>query len=322
MWKHAKSVAMNFAAMNIAIVGAGMAGLSCATRLVASGHSVRLFDKGRGPGGRMSTRRVATALGEAAFDHGAQYFTARDDGFRQKVEAWGAAGIAARWPAAGPDAWVGTPGMNAPVKALAAGHDVQWSAEIDDLTHGGESWRITGKGVEAGPFAAVLLAIPAEQAGPRLAPHAPDWAGLARATVAEPCWTVMAAFAGPVAAPDVLKEEGAIGWAARNSAKPGRSGPEAWVIQAGPAWSREHLEQTPEQVTPQLLEAFAARTGPLPAVLTASAHRWRYAKSGKAGRGALWDPALRLGVCGDWLLGPRVECAWLSGDQLATAVSG
>ena len=62
----------------------------------------------------MSTRRVATPAGEAAFDHGAQYFTARDAGFRIQVEAWAAAGIAARWPAAGPDAWVGTPGHERP----------------------------------------------------------------------------------------------------------------------------------------------------------------------------------------------------------------
>jgi predicted NAD/FAD-dependent oxidoreductase len=326
--------------MRIVIIGAGLAGLACARRLGAGGHVVRLFDKGRGPGGRMSTRRVATPQGEAGFDHGAQYFTVRDAGFQRQVEAWAASGVAARWPAAGPDAWVGTPAMNAPVKALAAGLDVTWSAQVDALRREGDGWHIAGRGAGPGagrgagpgagpgagagvaerPFDAVLLAIPAEQAGPRLAAFAPEWAALAKATEAEPCWTVMAAFAGAVAAPDVLKEGGPIGWAARNQSKPGRSGPEAWVIQAGPGWSRAHLEETPEQVAPQLLDAFAARTGPLPEVLTASAHRWRYAKSGKAGRGALWDPALRLGVCGDWLLGPRVECAWLSGEQLAAAV--
>jgi predicted NAD/FAD-dependent oxidoreductase len=312
--------------MRIVIIGAGLAGLACARRLGAGGHVVRLFDKGRGPGGRMSTRRVATPQGEAGFDHGAQYFTVRDAGFRRQVVAWAAGGVAARWPAAGPDAWVGAPAMNAPVKALAAGLDVTWAAQVDALRREGAGWHITGPGAGAGlaegPFDAVILAIPAEQAGPRLAAFAPEWAALAEATIAEPCWTVMAAFAGAVAAPDVLREEGPIGWAARNQSKPGRSGPEAWVIQAEPGWSRAHLEETPEQVAPQLLDALAARTGALPEVLTASAHRWRYAKSGKAGRGALWDPALRLGVCGDWLLGPRVECAWLSGERLAAAVLG
>jgi predicted NAD/FAD-dependent oxidoreductase len=45
--------------MRIGIVGAGMAGLSCAEGLANHGHDVVLLDKGRGPGGRMSTRRTA-----------------------------------------------------------------------------------------------------------------------------------------------------------------------------------------------------------------------------------------------------------------------
>ena len=65
--------------MRIGIVGAGMAGLACAEELTRLGHAVLLFDKGRGPGGRMSTRRIQTSAGEAYFDHGAQYFTVRDD---------------------------------------------------------------------------------------------------------------------------------------------------------------------------------------------------------------------------------------------------
>jgi predicted NAD/FAD-dependent oxidoreductase len=311
---------MTVGPLNIAIIGAGLAGLACAQRLTVAGHTVSLFDKGRGPGGRMSTRRVATPQGEAAFDHGAQYFTVRDVCFRNQVDIWTRAGAALPWPAAGTDAWVGTPAMNAPVKTLAAKHNVTWSAQIDTLTHDGTAWHIAGENQTHGPFDAALLAIPAEQAAPRLAPHAPDWAALATATTAEPCWTVMAAFTSPVDAPDILRDQGPIGWAARNNAKPGRTGPEAWVIQASPAWSRDHLEQTPAEITPLLLEALADRTGPLPETLTATAHRWRYAKSGKAGTSPLWNPTLKLGVCGDWLLGPRIECAWLSGIQLAAAI--
>ena len=93
------------------------------------------------------------------------------------------------------------------------------------------------------------------------------------------------------------------------------------MIQAGPGWSAEHLEQTPEAVVPPLLQAFAERTGAaLPGVYSATAHRWRYAKSGNDGSGTLWDAGLGLGVCGDWLLGPRVECAWMSGTGLAAGM--
>lgn len=70
--------------MRIGIVGAGMAGLACAEGLAGLGHEVVLFDKGRGPGGRMSTRRLPTSAGEAHFDYGAQYFTVRDKNFLGK----------------------------------------------------------------------------------------------------------------------------------------------------------------------------------------------------------------------------------------------
>lgn len=308
--------------MQIAIVGAGLAGLACATCLQAGGHATTLFDKGRGPGGRMSARRVATPFGEVSFDHGAQYFTARDPAFMAQVGAWAASGVAARWPAAGPDAWVGTPAMNGPVKALAASLDVHWGKTVTALSQVEAGWRITGDGIEPAAYDVALVAIPAEQAGRLLAGARPDWSGRAAANPAAPCWTVMATFASRIpVGPDVMTEDGPVGWAARNSAKPGRAGPEAWVIQAGPDWSRAQLEQTPDTIVPELLTAFGDRVGAaLPPVLTASAHRWRYAKSGREGSGALWDPAVRLGVCGDWLLGPRVECAWLSGVRLAAMV--
>ena len=271
----------------------------------------------------MSTRRVMTDLGGASFDHGAQYFTARDAGFRAQVAAWQRAGLAAPWPAAGQDCWVGTPGMNTPVKHLAQAASVRWGTRADRLTGGPGDWTLYGEGLEAGPFETVLLAVPAENATTLLDTAAPALAAVAAATQAQPCWTVMAAFTGRVAtADDVMREGGAIGWAARNSAKPGRTGPEAWIVQAGPGWSRDHLEQTPEEVVPALLEALSVRIGAeLPPVLTASAHRWRYARSGNAERGMVWDRTLQIGLCGDWLLGPRVECAWLSGFQLGEAVA-
>ena len=305
----------------IAIIGAGMAGLACAQALRVAGHAPVLFDKGRGPGGRMATRRIATAAGEAMFDHGAQYFTVRDAGFQAQVAAWAADGVVARWAAAGAEAWVGTPGMNAPVKQLAQACDVQWSARVDALRPADGAWRLQGEGLDAGAFDAVLLAVPSENAAPLLQSWAPDMAARAVATPALPCWTVMAAFTARVDfAADIIRDQGAVGWAARNSAKPGRTGPEAWVIQAGPEWSAAHLEETPDAVVPQLLGAFAHCVGgTLPEVLASVAHRWRYARSGAAGDGMLWDGGLRLGVCGDWLLGPRVELAWVSGTRLAGA---
>ena len=311
-------------AMRIAIVGAGMAGMSCGQRLSRLGHEVRLFDKGRGPGGRMATRRMEDGGTTLHFDHGAQYFTARDPRFVEQVAHWEASGVAARWAAAGDDAWVGTPAMNAPLKAMAGELGVQFRTRIEQLVRDGEGWQIDGEGAPDARFDAVLVAVPAEQAGPLLQPHAPAMATLADQTASDPCWTLMAGFEAPLAlVQDTLRQRGPIGWAARNNAKPGRASEECWVVQASPEWSRAHLEDNAETVAAALLAELAeANGGPLPRQLGATAHRWRFARSGTAGEEALWDAEQRIGVCGDWLIGPRVEAAYISGLLLAEAVGG
>lgn len=306
----------------LAIVGAGMSGLSCADALAIAGYDVTLFDKGRGPGGRMSTRRIETPLGEVSFDHGAQYFTARDHHFMEQVAAWEADGVVARWPMPAADAWVGTPGMNAIIKAMAQHHDVHWGMCIDRIEKQGQGWRLIAGGTEYSGFDAIILAIPPEQALPFLSLH--DFAMAREVMLArsQPCWTAMYTFAAPLpGAPDIIRDQGNLGWAARNNAKPQRTGPEGWVVQARPEWSQAHVEENSDFVTAALLDEMSSVLGmDLPPPAFASAHRWRYAMSAGLGLGYLWNPDLKLGLCADWLLGPRVECAWLSGRELAGAM--
>lgn len=309
--------------MKIAVIGAGVSGLSCAIRLKASGHEVSLFDKGRRPGGRMSTRRVELDGRTLRFDHGAQYFTARDPAFMAQVAAWERAGLVARWPAAGEDAWVGTPGMSAPVAAMAGAHHVASGTRIEAIAKAAAGWRLAGDPAEARCFDAVAIATPAEQAAPLLDPHHADFAGLAAASRSTPCWTLMAAFAEPTGlSGGPHRKAGAIGWAARDGDKPGRDGAETWVVQASAEWSLLHLEEPPAQAAAALLAAFQSELSfEAPTPIHLSAHRWRYAKSApETPRGALWSPTHGLGVCGDWLLAPRVESAWLSGARLAAAI--
>jgi predicted NAD/FAD-dependent oxidoreductase len=306
----------------VAVIGAGMAGLSCAAALCAQGMAVTLFDKGRGPGGRMSTRRVQTPLGEMAFDHGAQYFTVRDAGFGALVQDLASRGLVAPWPAAGPDAWIGTPGMSAVIKGMATPRDVRWHTTVDRIEPSAEGWLVKAGTVAFAGFDAVVLAVPAEQALPFLSLYDFHMARQAMLARSQPCWTAMFAFARPLpGTTDMVRDRGNLGWAARNLAKPERTGPEGWVVQARPEWSQQHIEDEPAAVASLLLAELSAALGcTLPEPASRSAHRWRYAMNAGLDLGALWNAGRGLGVCGDWLLGPRVECAWLSGQQLAQAM--
>lgn len=306
-----------------AVIGAGMAGLTCAAALRAAGGSVTVFDKARGPGGRMSTRRLALTEGEVTFDHGAPVFTARDPGFRAQVALWTQAGLVAPWSAAGEGAFVGAPAMNAPLKAVAAGLEIRCGVTITGLARIGDGWVLEGPDESDLAYDRVVLAVPAEQAAVLLVAANDAFAALARSTVSAPCWSLMLVFSRPIETElRVLDGDEVIGRAFRDGHKPGRSGGEAWVIQASSTWSRDNLEAGPSDVATWLLAAFETRMPtPLPPLLSSVAHRWRYAQPEPLALGALWDPAAGLGVCGDWLDGGDVEGAWRSGARLAAQLN-
>ena len=72
--------------MGIAIIGAGITGLTAADQLVKSGRDVQVFDKGRGSGGRIATRRTENGI----FDHGAPERQAESQEFRNFLATLGA----------------------------------------------------------------------------------------------------------------------------------------------------------------------------------------------------------------------------------------
>ncbi|MEO9462626.1 MAG: FAD-dependent oxidoreductase [Marinomonas sp.] len=308
----------------IAVVGAGMAGLTCANELAKAGFAPVLFDKGRGPGGRMAARRAEVAGETVSFDHGAQVLTAETPEFAAQLSAWEAEGAAALWAAAGEGAYIGTPGMNGPIRTMAETLDVRWGVRIETLQRDGDVWLLGHDGGQE-RFDHVICAIPAEQASVLLADAAPEYAAQAKSIISTPCWALMAAFDTALDLPDTVEgtETDAIHWAARNSAKPQRAGSECWVIHASADFSRQILEHSKDGAANALLDAFAQQTGvSLPDPIHTAAHRWLYAfpQVGEGAAGHLWNADAGLGVCGDWLHGPRAENAFLSGRALAAAI--
>ncbi|MEX1364427.1 MAG: FAD-dependent oxidoreductase [Nannocystaceae bacterium] len=321
-------------AERIAVVGAGICGLSCARALVQAGRSVSVFDKARKPGGRMSTRRGP----QGGFDHGAQYFTVRDEHFGAEVDGWRGAGVAAPWTgrigvARGGvvtvkdddrERWVGTPTMSAIARHLSEGLGVESGVRVQQVRRQGERWSLSdAHGAAPGEFEAVVIAVPAEQAVPLLS-AAPTLAAPAAPVQMDPCWAVMVSLAQPlrVDAEGLFVHDSPLAWVAHDGSKPGRSGADTWVLHATPQWTHEHWEDDPQAVTEALLHALAEATGQaVPAVVCADHQRWRYARAdAPLPERCLFDPQLRLGAGGDWCGGPRVEGAWLSGLALARAL--
>ena len=318
----------------VAVVGAGLGGSMCARMLADRGFRVTAFDKGRGPGGRASTRRA----GGHSFDHGAQYFTVRDPSFRLLVERWMEAGVVDRWsgslavvqagsfePLPAVERYVGTPGMNAITRELLRDLEVGYEATVERATRAEEGWYLSAMdSPKLGPYDYAIFATPPAQAVAIVGQATNLLAGASRLSMI-PCWASVFSFVSRIDFPfdGAFVKDSPLSWIARDSSKPGRrKDQEVWVLHASPEWSAANLEQPREFVRQSMLEAFVAAVGPFnqdPNPLLT--HRWRYARPARpAGCGFLYDSATGLGFCGDWLSDGRVESAALSGMQLADRI--
>jgi predicted NAD/FAD-dependent oxidoreductase len=308
-----------------------VAGLTCARALAEAGLAVDVFDKGRGPGGRLSTRR-----GEGGtWDHGAPCFSAAHPDFLRAVAAWEASGHLAPWqgrwgrldgsgavtPGAPPaPQWVGVPGMASVVAHLAQGLCVRFGQPVTRVRREEGRWGLEGEGgARLGTWEALVVAVPPPQAAALLAEAAPGLAAAAASVRMSPVWAGLLSFASPVAVPLDAVEVGAgpLAFAVREGAKPGRPAGERWVVHASEAWTREHLEEGADAVAGRLAAAFREATGHGAPPLTAVAHRWRYARAATPLPGRMrFEEAAAVGLCGDGCGGSDVEAAFLSGRAL------
>lgn len=304
---------------HVAIVGAGMAGAACAQRLLAAGCRVSVFEKSRGAGGRMATRRASwlDAAGQpqaCRFDHGAPAFEAEQPAFLAAVLDAAEHGLVARWE--GGEGFVACPEQPAWTKYLLQGAHLYAQHTVASVWQEQTGWWVQASEApneRHGPFDAMLLAIPAIQAAALISSFHPEWAAQALAVQQQPTWSLMATGLPPVSMgcateaacdggqrhqPSVIRpSSGPLALVIRNDAKPSRgtadTGFPCWVAHASDEWTLAHLEDPAESVRDALLAALDAALDTTldrhvrapKAWVHAAVHRWRYALAAPAPAG-------------------------------------
>lgn len=311
---------------SVAVVGAGMAGLTAAAELASRGHGVTVTDKGRSVGGRMATRRIDGAT----LDHGAQFFTVRTGPFAATVAEVERAGTVFEWCRGfGADQdhhprYAARGGMNALAKHLARGLDVAVGTRIESVRWRTGGWSLThGTGeVEAD---ALVLTPPVPQSldlldagGTRL-----DAAVRSRLeTIAyHPVLAVLAVLDGPSAVPapgGVQLDEGPFSFVADNQRK-GISDRPAVTLHVDHQLSAERWDDGPDGLLDELIRLAEPWIGPAE-VVTAQLKRWRYAKPVAATEHeieATTVDGVPLVFAGDAFAGAAIEGAFRSGRAAA-----
>lgn len=321
------------------MIGSGIAGLTVALRLRAMGVNVTLYEKSRGPGGRLASKRVS----DGAVDCGAQYFTIRTPGFREflvhyapnSYRGWNGRLVKAtergNWtPFLAAERFVGVPRMSALSRALSDTLDIRTGVRITRLykIDTGQWWLEDDHGRQHGEFDAVVVTAPPAQTEKLLRDSGLE----AAAAKLEPltasmqaCWAVMVRFDSPLELPFEAMEtrSGPLRWAANDSSKPDRDHEgEWWVLHGAPQWSNEHAEASPEDIKEVLLGEFCRLSHRDSVPVEVLTHRWLYARSSDTrSQPSIWFQTDRLGVCGDWLQGGRVEGAFESAERLVAAIT-
>jgi predicted NAD/FAD-dependent oxidoreductase len=315
------------AARDVVVVGAGLAGVTAARALHASGHRVVVLDKGRSPGGRMATRRI----GRAHLDHGAQFMTVRSSAFAEQMASWEADGLVHVWGYGfdgtpdGHPRYAATRGMASLVKNLAAGLDVRCQRMVFTIRAGGaRRWRVIVDDATTHDADAVIVTCPLPQSSALLVEADID----APEELLRTDYHRTLALLGVIDAPPAVRAPGGMHapddtflFVADNQAK-GISPVPAVTLHANAAWSEAHWDGNHDD-TLDRLEAAAGPWLGRARVVERHLKRWRFATPRTIWPEPCWsDRSASIVLAGDAFAGPRVEGAYLSGLAAAARLDG
>ena len=314
----------------IAIIGAGISGLMAATYLAEKGRNSVLFDKGRGPGGRMNSRR----FGKFRLDHGAQFFTVRNPRFEKYVHRWEQARVAKIWckgfslTGDGHPRFCGTKGMNSIPKWLAGQLDVRTGQIVKSVQLVNQSWQLDFEAFPSVCADQLLMTSPVPQSIALLETGQVELASSTRNYLNvisyDPCIAMMVLPKHPLYMPEhggwQINEE-PLQFVADNQLKGLPNPGQALTFHLGPQASAEHWESEPEQLI-GLVKGELRRRGKELEIGDMQVHRWRYSQPTVLHEESFLvaEGVPNLVFAGDAFAGPKIEGAALSGLSAAEAM--
>ncbi len=317
----------------IAVIGSGLAGLTCATALKQRAI-VTIFEKSVFAGGRLNSYQ----FDENSYDYGGQFFTVSNTLFSSLVESWQKAGIVRPWdgcvveldsgqiafPSNQIRRYTGHPYLQVISESLAKNCNIQLSTAITEIAKTDDlQWQLFDeRGSYKGLFDMVIIATSAHQVA-QLKGVEDDLIAVAENIDMTQCWSCKFNFDKslqlPFDAAFVLNSP--ISWITRLQTEDNYTN-ECWVVNSSPEWSLQYAASFRGRILHALLDAFFEACGiePIKPVDSKVQH-WRQALPiNTLGEDCIFDESQAIGLCGDYCTSPRIEGAVLSGFSMADRV--
>ena len=314
------------------ILGSGVAGSTIAS-LLKKKYSVHVIDKARGPGGRASNKKLSKNFN---FDHGVQYISPKSKIFTKYIDRLIKKKLMKKWIGNHLDftlekkiksnKFIGKKANNDFIKYQLKKIKKTFNQQIVKIERKNKIWEVTLNDKSKYIYKSIILTCPFPQLK-KLAKKYLEKKIINLNIRMEPNITTMIAIKNQNLAPvsSFKFNDNILAWAAHeNSKKRFNTTNSLWTLQSTTSWATKMINKYKKnkKIENILISRFINFTGyKKNKIIFKKTHGWKYSYNSKSSPyKSYWNNKLKIGVCADWFIGPNVESAWLSANDLAKKI--
>ena len=312
------------------VIGSGISGATIAN-LLNKKHTVDLYDKARGLGGRSSFKRLDKTRG---FDHGTQYFSPKTRAFKRFTKKLIEKKILKIWE--GNHKFlsdkkkenkkhvkvIGRKGNNDISKYLLKNVRCYFQSELKKINFQSSKWNLIFNDGEIRNYENLILTCPFPQLKKLSKKYIKNSFIKEKIKMDANITILIEIKKTNLGYSSFLFNDRILGWAGyENSKKRFKSKSDLWTLQSTFNWANKKINQNKvlkKTNAKILIDKFFKLTGiKRTKVLFSLNHGWKYSSNSKPLKlKSYWNSRLNLGVCADWFNGPRLESGWISANDL------
>ena len=317
------------------VIGSGISGATIAN-LLNKKHTVDLYDKARGLGGRSSFKRLDKIRG---FDHGTQYFSPKTPEFKKFTKKLIEKKILKIWE--GNHKFlsdkkkenkkhvkvIGRKGNNDISKYLLKNVRCYFQSELKKINFQSRKWNLIFNDGEIRNYENLILTCPFPQLKKLSKTYIKNSFIKEKVKMDANITILIEIKKTNLGYSSFLFNDRILGWAGyENSKKRFKSKSDLWTLQSTFNWANKKINQNKvlkKTNAKILIDKFFKLTGiKRTKVLFSLNHGWKYSSNSKPLKlKSYWNSRLNLGVCADWFNGPRLESGWISANDLCKKIN-